>query len=40
MNLKITAAPKSFQIDIMFYPIGKSFKSVLLIVEKHYYTIP
>ncbi len=33
MNLKITAAPKSFQIDIMFYPIGKTLKNVLLIVD-------
>jgi hypothetical protein len=33
MNLKITAAPKSFQIDIMFYPIGKTFQNVLLIVD-------
>jgi hypothetical protein len=33
MNLKITAAPKSFQIDIMFYPIGQTFKNVLLIVD-------
>jgi hypothetical protein len=33
MNLKITAAPKSFQIDIIFYPIGKTLKNVLLIVD-------
>ena len=33
MNLKITALPKSFQIDIMFYPIGQGFKNVLLIVD-------
>jgi hypothetical protein len=32
-NLKITALPKSFQIDIMFYPIGQGFKNVLLIVD-------
>jgi hypothetical protein len=33
MNLKITAAPKSFQIDIMYYPIGEIFKNVLSIVD-------
>jgi hypothetical protein len=33
MNLKIIAAPKSFQIDIMFYLIGKTFKNVLFIVD-------
>ena len=33
MNLEITAAPKSFQIDIMLYPIGKTFKNALLIVD-------
>ena len=32
-NLKITAPPKSFQIDIMYYPIGEGFKNVLLIVD-------
>jgi hypothetical protein len=32
-NLKITALPRSFQIDIMFYPIGQGFKNVLLIVD-------
>ena len=31
-NLKITAPPKSFQIDIMFYPVGESHKIILLIV--------
>ncbi len=33
MNLKMTAQPKSCQIDIMYYPIGKKFKNVLLIVD-------
>jgi hypothetical protein len=32
-NLRITAPPKSFQIDIMYYPIGEGFKNVLLIVD-------
>ena len=26
MNLKITGPPKSFQIDIMYYPIAKALK--------------
>jgi DNA-binding MltR family transcriptional regulator len=33
MNLKITALPKSFQIDMVYYPIGESFKNILLIVD-------
>ena len=32
-NLKITASPKTFQIDIVYYPIGESFKNILLIVD-------
>ncbi len=31
--MRITAAPKSFQIDIIFYLIGQCFKNVLLIVD-------
>ena len=33
MNLKITAPPRTFQIDIMLYPVGDSFKNILLIVD-------
>jgi DNA-binding MltR family transcriptional regulator len=33
MNLKITALPKSFQIDMVYYPIGENFKNILLIVD-------
>ncbi len=33
MNLKITAAPKSFQIDMVYYPISENFKYVLLIID-------
>ena len=33
MNLKITAPPTTYQIDVMFYPIGESFKNILLIVD-------
>ena len=33
MNIKITALPKSFQIDMVYYPIGESFKNILLIVD-------
>ena len=33
MNLRITAPPRTFQIDIMFYPVGDSFKNILLIVD-------
>ncbi len=33
MNLKITTVPKSFQIDIMYYPFGEKFKNVLFIVD-------
>ena len=29
-NLKITAPPRTFQLDIMYYPIGTSFKNILL----------
>ena len=32
-NLKITAPPRTYQIDIMYYPVGESFKNVLLIVD-------
>jgi len=32
-NLKITAPPQTFQLDIMYYPIGTSFKNILLIVD-------
>ena len=32
-NLKITAPPRTFQLDIMYYPIGTSFKNILLIVD-------
>ena len=32
-NLKITAPPRTYQIDIMYYPIGEKFKNVLLIVD-------
>lgn len=32
-NLKITAKPRTFQIDIMFYKIGQSQKSFLLLVD-------
>ena len=32
-NLRITAPPRTFQIDIMFYPIGESHKNILLIVN-------
>jgi hypothetical protein len=32
-NLKITAAPRSFQIDMVYYPIGENFKNILLIVD-------
>ena len=32
-NLKITAPPRTYQLDIMYYPIGESFKNVLLIVD-------
>ena len=28
MNLKITALPKSFQIDMVYYPIGENFKNI------------
>ncbi len=33
MNLRITALPKTFQIDMVYYPIGESFKNILLIVD-------
>ena len=32
-NLKITAPPRTYQIDIMYYPVGENFKNVLLIVD-------
>jgi len=32
-NLRITAPARTFQIDIMFYPIGESHKNILLIVD-------
>ena len=32
-NLKITAPPRTFQLDIMYYPVGTSFKNILLIVD-------
>ena len=32
-NLKITAPPLTFQIDIMFYPIGDGHKNILLLVD-------
>ena len=33
INLKITAKPRTFQIDIMFYRIGQSLKPFLLLVD-------
>ena len=33
MNLKITAKPRTFQIDIMFFKIGESQKAFLLLVD-------
>jgi len=33
INLKITAKPRTFQIDIMFYKIGQSLKPFLLLVD-------
>jgi hypothetical protein len=33
LNLKITAKPRTFQIDIMFYKIGTSQKAFLLLVD-------
>jgi hypothetical protein len=33
LNLKITAKPRTFQIDIMFYKIGQSQKAFLLLVD-------
>ena len=32
-NLKITAKPRTFQIDVMYYKIGQSLKSFLLLVD-------
>ena len=32
-NLRITAPPRTFQLDIMYYPVGTSFKNILLIVD-------
>ena len=32
-NLRITAPPRTYQIDIMYYPVGENFKNVLLIVD-------
>ena len=45
VNLKITAKPRTFQIDIMFYRIGQSLKPFLLLVDimsrkAFYYSIP
>ncbi len=31
--LKNTAAPKSFQIDLVYYPTGEKFENVSLIVD-------
>jgi hypothetical protein len=33
INLKITAKPRTFQIDIMYYKIGQSLKPCLLLVD-------
>ena len=33
LNLKITAKPHTFQIDIMYYKLGQSLKSFLLLVD-------
>ena len=33
MNLKITAPPRTFQIDFMFYQIRESHKNILLIID-------
>ena len=33
LNLKITAKPRTFQIDIMFFKIGQSQKAFLLLVD-------
>ncbi len=33
VNLKITAIPRTFQIDVMFYKIGESLKLFLLLVD-------
>ena len=33
VNLKITAKPRTFQIDVMFYKIGQSLKPFLLLVD-------
>jgi hypothetical protein len=30
MNLRITALPKSFQIDMVYYPIGESLKKYII----------
>ena len=32
-NLKITAPPRTYQIDIMYYSIGTPFKIILLVVD-------
>ncbi len=31
--MRITALPKSFQIDVVYYPIGEGFENILLIVN-------
>jgi hypothetical protein len=33
VNLKITAKPRTFQIDVMFHKIGQSLKPFLLLVD-------
>ena len=33
LSLKITAKPRTFQIDIMYYKLGQSLKSFLLLVD-------
>ena len=35
VNLKITAKPLTFQIDIMFYKLGQSLKTVLITCRYH-----
>ena len=32
-NLKITAPPRTYQLDIMYYLVGTSYKNILLIVD-------
>ena len=33
INLKITAKPRTFQIDIMYYKIGQTLKPFLLLID-------